>query len=545
MRYKVVRVIGFAVFIAILTSLVLYGQSTDVSCGRNLKKDSSQILIERVFYISSTDGNDSNNGLSPDSAWKSLNKVNSTSFCSGDKILFKSGSQFTGRLHLKNSGSLGAPIVIDMYGDGSKPRIDAEGLFDEALLLENVEYWEVNNLELTNTGIERDYDRVGVRIRIEDFGTAHHIYLRNLYVHDVNGSNVKRKGKSGSGGISWWNGGEKIRSRFDGLLIENCRIERTDRDGIKGWSTYSQRSKWYPSLNVVIRKNTLEDIGGDGIVPIGCDGCIVEYNTLRKGGQRFPISEAAAGIWPWSCDNTVIQYNEVSEFAGSRDAQGFDSDYNCRNSLFQYNYSHDNEGGFMLICTPTGWGGIGNKGTVIRYNISQNDGFHKVGREREIAPSTFYITGPCQNTYIYNNVIYIGKNQDIEIIRFFNWERWDGKIKGKWPVDTIFYNNIFYVEGKARITLGESVNNVFKNNVFYGNISNIPNDPTNLFQTGPLLINPGSGSDGLNSLKGYKLREDSPCIDSGIEIENNGGLDFWGNKVLKGESPSIGAYEFN
>ena len=52
---------------------------------------------------------------------------------------------------------------------------------------------------------------------------------------------------------------------------------------------------------------------------------------------------------------------------GQKDGQAFDSDGFCRNTVFQYNYSHDNDGGFMLIC------GRENVGTTIRYNISQND----------------------------------------------------------------------------------------------------------------------------------------------------------------------------
>jgi hypothetical protein len=56
-----------------------------------------------------------------------------------------------------------------------------------------------------------------------------------------------------------------------------------DLNGIIGSSAYWPRDKWNPSLNVVIRGNLLEDGGGDGIVPIGCDGALVERNTLRGG----------------------------------------------------------------------------------------------------------------------------------------------------------------------------------------------------------------------------------------------------------------------
>ena len=133
----------------------------------------------------------------------------------------------------------------------------------------------------------------------------------------------------------------------------------------------SARSGRARSVNVVIRGNLLEDIGGDGIKLWGSNGGLVERNTLRGGRTR--CQDYAAGIWPFDCDDAVIQFNEVSGIKGIKDGQGFDSDYLCRRSVFQYNYSHDNDGGFMLICTP---GNSYNEDTVIRYNISQNDGLN-------------------------------------------------------------------------------------------------------------------------------------------------------------------------
>jgi hypothetical protein len=72
----------------------------------------------------------------------------------------------------------------------------------------------------------------------------------------------------------------------------------------------------------------------------------------------------------------VIQYNEAYGTKGQRDGEGFDSDWNSKNTLIQYNYSHDNDGGFLLICNegrrdPAE--NAGNTGTIARYNISQND----------------------------------------------------------------------------------------------------------------------------------------------------------------------------
>jgi len=101
-----------------------------------------------------------------------------------------------------------------------------------------------------------------------------------------------------------------VKSRFDGLLIEGCHLVRTTAmaSALRPYS--KDPDKWFPSLNVVIRKNLLEDIGGDAIKVEGSDHALVEHNIVR--GARRRCNDYAAGIWPWASDNTVIQFNEVS-----------------------------------------------------------------------------------------------------------------------------------------------------------------------------------------------------------------------------------------
>jgi hypothetical protein len=495
----------------------------------------------RVFYVDSFSGDDSNSGLSVDQAWKSLAKVNSTVFEASDKILFKAGSRFKGQFKPQGSGELRngypVPILVDIYGQGEKPRIDAEGEFEATLYIHNIEYWEFNNLELTNLGPEPKPKRKGVYVHIEDFGTANHIRLKNLYIHDVNGTCRKRDGASG--GIRWQTRGEKKRSRLNGLLVENCRIVRCERDGIMGAGHIGRGKDWYPSLNVVIRNNLIEEVPGDGIVPIACDGALVEYNVMRNSTRMLPQGDAAAGIWPWASDNTVIQFNEVSDHKAPWDAQGFDSDWNCSNTLIQYNYSHDNEGGFLLVCNN---GGAApnmaiNTGTVVRYNVSINDGFRQQkANNRDFSP-IFHISGPVKNTKIYNNVIFVPDQFDPDptMIKMDNWG-------GPWPEDTWFANNIFYVEGEIGYDWGQSQNHWFEHNLFYGKHENGPSDQGRL-QGDPLFVSPEPVS-GLEAFQGFMLQDGSPCIKAGIPISPNGGVDLFGNKLRRGTNPSIGVHEF-
>ena len=401
--------------------------------------------------------------------------------------------------------------------------------------MKNQDFWEVSNLELTNTGPTRKEFRFGVRVVAWDYGTMRHIHLRNLFIHDVNGSLVKKDQGEGHG-IVWENGGDRVRSRFDGLRIEDCHLLRTDRNGISGFTPYpSGRKSRFPSVNVVIRGNLLEDIGGDGIKPWGCDGALVERNVLRNGRQR--CDDYAAGIWPWDSDNTLIQFNEVSGMKGMKDGQAFDSDAYCDNTVFQYNYSHDNDGGFMLIC---GWE---NRGTVIRYNISQND------RTR-----LFHFYDLIHDTRIHNNVFYVGQDVDVHL---FLWTPG----RSGWATDTYVANNIFFVEGVGRNSYGISKkrpddgtwiskpgfggtrNVMFEKNMLYGNFEDVPEEWRAL-RLDPMLAGPGSGGSGFESLGGYRLRAGSPCIRAGVPAKFVG-RDFWGNPVPPKTPPSIGVHEPN
>lgn len=82
-------------------------------------------VVSATNYYVSTSGNDSANGLSELSPWRSIAKVNSafSNFRPGDKILFKRGDVFYGKLIVNSSGQSGNPITISSYGNGEAPVI--------------------------------------------------------------------------------------------------------------------------------------------------------------------------------------------------------------------------------------------------------------------------------------------------------------------------------------------------------------------------------------------------------------------------------------
>jgi hypothetical protein len=90
--------------------------------------------------------------------------------------------------------------------------------------------------------------------------------------------------------------------------------------------------------------------------------------------------------------------------------------------------------------------------------------------------------------------------------------------------------------------VGRATKIVFQNNDFYGNFKDVPAAWMAL-RFGPLLKQPGSGAEGFDSLGGYQLQDGSKAFAAGVPILDNGGRDFWGNKVPEGKNPAIGAYE--
>jgi hypothetical protein len=75
-----------------------------------------------VYYVSSS-GDDGNTGLSPSLPWKTITKINSTSFSPGDAVLFRADEEFRGTITASSSGTSGNPITYGAYGNGVRPKI--------------------------------------------------------------------------------------------------------------------------------------------------------------------------------------------------------------------------------------------------------------------------------------------------------------------------------------------------------------------------------------------------------------------------------------
>lgn len=77
----------------------------------------TSVEIKGVKYYVSNDGNDSNDGKSPEKPWKTLDKVNTAALSAGDGVLFNRGDIFRGQLKTQKG------VTYSAYGSGEKPKL--------------------------------------------------------------------------------------------------------------------------------------------------------------------------------------------------------------------------------------------------------------------------------------------------------------------------------------------------------------------------------------------------------------------------------------
>ena len=486
----------------------------------------------KAYYVdcSATEATSSTNSISATSSttpnsgtrtapWTTLAEANAHTFGPGDRLLFQRGATCEGSLEPKGEGSAGAPFTISDYGSAKdRAKLAGNGVHD-VVLLSNTQHIKLNNLEITNATIPNtNSERNGVRLRLTDYGTARNFELSNLYIHDVRGGDAKKL--TGSSAVHIAVEGTARASKYDGLNIHHNRIEDVDREGIYFKSTFSKRDlvgeqqdpkaypgPWTPSTRVHVHHNTLKSMAGDGIKLDTTAGAVVEHN--RIDGFQLRSKEANAGLWTFNTDDTLVQYNEVSGGGDTRDGMSFDADGASQRTVFQYNYSHDNMGGFLLICPYSGAKTIG---TVVRYNVSKDDGERLVQN----------CWGPILDTQIYNNTFVNRSKVPHYLVQD------DASKPETTQHELTFRNNVFVGIGTGGYAFkNPTAGLTFDHNAFYG----VP-------MTRP---NPGGITTDPKVRPDFRLGKGSPALTAGVEIPDNGGKDYFGNRVPAG-APNLGAH---
>lgn len=467
--------------------------------------------------------------------WTTLEAANDVVLEAGDRLLLRRGTACVGMLKPQGSGSTEHRVLIGAYGTGPLPRIDAQGIHHSALHLEDVSHVVVKDLELTNRGDLSEPHR-GVYVTPSQTKMTN-VEIRDLYIHDVTGLVTFNGTAKRGGGIIGNSQFHTPETQIDGVLIENNRIEDVGRSGIyfdattAGTGDRPRASEPWPAAgqNVVIRGNTLKRLQGDAIVAHGTSGAVIEHNVVSVGnlaGRDWLSADrnCSAGIWTWNSINTVIQYNEVSDYRFGQsatdgcDGTAFDIDNEQEGTIIQYNYSHNNEGGFILLCSDdephTG---------IVRYNLSVDD-----GKVLNLSPCKFPTVGTFSDIRVYNNTFVMPNPiAALETI----------------PQDSIgnagdfqFANNIVYATSPLTETL--ACGNRCSNNLFH----NMAPSGSGFVVDDPLFKDPSWRGSGLRKAgKAFRIRPGSPAVSAGQEVLDPPETDYFGAKIPT--PPSIGMHQ--
>ncbi|WP_270538806.1 Rib/alpha-like domain-containing protein [Bifidobacterium bifidum] len=581
-----------------------------------------------TYYVSSTHGDDGNAGTDQNHPWKTLDKVNAiaTDLKPGDSVLLERGSTFQDQyLHIKDtSGTADAPITIADYGDASaKPVIAANGVkgsrwyqnyrahvgnhqnkgtVSSAILLKDVSYITVKNLEITNddpdvydpidtwkwtdtadsdgTKLDRSADRMdrtGVAGIAENGTTMSHVTLEGLNIHDVDG-NIYNKHMA-NGGIyfmahyarenknaadnTWL---QNHISRFDHITIKNNIVKDVDRWGIAvGYTAYLNfiDAAWgdgsidddliakYGQTNVTIENNYVKGAGGDAITLMYCDRPVIQYNvgdsvSKHMNNVDYPHDPAHGGRY------------------GGWVAAGI-WPWRCKDPIFQYNEMYNNLNSEHGNGDGQAWDADYGDGTLYQYNYSYGNSFASLMICNQYAINTTFRYNISQNdrrgvfdlpsngpgNHIYNNTVYIGKDSAVLT------DRSNSQAK--------FENNIFINASDTKKTETWNRGSLHGGQTYdknmYVNYANKPASDSNAVEVADVktvLANAGHApsapkADGSvygrsgSEFDGYKPVDGSPAINAGKVISDMNDYavtnDFFGN-TIKG-TPDLGAVESN
>jgi hypothetical protein len=486
-----------------------------------------------------------------DAPFNNLQSANQLTLAPGDRLLLHRGAVCPGMLEPQGNGAPGDPIVIGAYPPGgpstSLPTINGGGTVTAAVWLADVSYVTVEDLHLTNAGNSSGIHR-GLYFT-SDTGLVSDVTVRDLEVDHVDSDSSFNGGKQGGGIV-----GQALSTagRFATVQIENNDVQDVSRQGITIYGTTSSTrppatNPWpQASTGVVIQGNTVERVQGDGIVPLGTDGALVQDNLVERGnlaGNDWLSSSrnCAAGIWAWDANNTIIQYNEVggmvfgpstsSNPPNGCDGEGFDADYNQDGTVIQYNYSHGNAGGFMLLCTDQSPHRV-----VIRYNLSVNDNatFNPTPCASIFDPATNNLSGD----EMYNNTIVAPTPRVTTELD----ESLAQALAGYYGTFE-FENNIVVATSSSAASHYFFCGSDCANNLFTH--MPVPSGAVNSLTARPLFVAPSVRGSGLGVANAFRLRPGSPAIGAGLALPSGfpppATQDFFGRPVLN--PPSIGFAE--
>lgn len=506
-----------------------------------------------TYYVQAN-GDDHAGGLTPQTAWKGIARVNQEPLRPGDEVLFQAGSTFQGLLYVPpgRGGTASQPVTFSSYGTG---RATINGGAGGAFFAYDAAGIVINSLNFAGVGASTNI-KDGIGFYNDLSGGVKLPYVRITNV-DVSGF-----GKYGIA-IGGWNGA----SGFADVRVTSSTLHDNRRGGLIAYGpAFNPNAPSYAVTNfyaghVSAYSNqgdpNLTTNSGNGIVLGSVQGATIERSSAWSNGSICSALQCGAGIWTYDSTAITIQYNESYSNRSARrvDGDGFDLDQNVSNSYLQYNYSHNNGGAGLLV-----YSGLANSAHVnntVRFNISENDARSNNG--------ALTISGHVWRDAVYGNTIFLSGSIGASPVAV--------EIAGS-PSGVTVRNNILAESGDVPLVRSPAQGSgavLFQRNDYpevprviwgltiYGSLATwsaaTGQERLGSTQVGlaasPALANPGNGGtvgnpDLLAGLAAYHLLSGSPVTSAGLNLQtffgtDPGSHDFYGVQLSLTSPPNIGA----
>ncbi|MEW5993856.1 MAG: right-handed parallel beta-helix repeat-containing protein [Candidatus Zixiibacteriota bacterium] len=110
------------VLVVLLAAIVL--------CVQPCANAADSVCDGRCFYVDSLNGDDSGTGLSPDDAWRTLERLEAETLQPGDLVHLRKDRLWRETLRLTGSGSEEEPIRVMPYGSGASPIVSGADIIE-------------------------------------------------------------------------------------------------------------------------------------------------------------------------------------------------------------------------------------------------------------------------------------------------------------------------------------------------------------------------------------------------------------------------------
>ena len=352
--------------------------------------------LKATNYYVANNGSDTENGTSPERAWKTISHVNSQNFSSGDSILFKCGDRWMELLDISSSGDKENYIVFSSYGNGEKPK-----LYGSKKVLSFSTHPNLANVYVIND-----------TMAFNPYEADNREYVASIFYIE-------------NDSVSWG----------DGVDLYETSIQQLDT--LFEWSWQNDSLYFYYSGNIddiqAIECPQLPrgiNVGGEYIV---IDGLDLRYFGSRCIGHAF---------YPEVTKNGLIIRNCETAYTGAKDHHGFGISLVHSNSIIEKNKIHSNGRRNLSVY-------IQNyaSNAIIRDVVIQNneiwDGYHA-----SIDMAIHGSTAQMKNIVIRNNKIWewanYAKEDDNNFVNLIN----NGELEN--------YDSIFIYNNEMRNTNGNS-----------------------------------------------------------------------------------------